>query len=263
MNFKNAIIRILFFGILLSILMMIVGKIFDLSKTTLFMTLIISYIIFIIIMIPYQMRKGNLLTHKIEVLSHQLQKGDIENYIIGMKKLLNEIENNYLKSILTINMAIGYTLKGEFEQANLYLECIDIESIDKRSQMILYHNIALNAFWAGETKKACIIMESHKDVLKVGLESPYFKNSFRETFALWSFAIGKREQGFTYLENIINEETAKSLEKQSAQVLWAKEKIADNEITEAENLLKYIFDNTKIPYIKDEAKNILQKLNKL
>ena len=75
--------------------------------------------------------------------------------------------------------------------------------------------------------------------------------------------MGKREQGFTYLENIIKEETAKSMEKQSAQVLWAKEKIADNEITEAEKLLKYIFDNTQIPYIKKEAENILQKLNQL
>ncbi len=53
------------------------------------------------------------------------------------------------------------------------------------------------------------------------------------------------------------------MEKQSAQVLWAKEKIADNEITEAEKLLKYIFDNTQIPYIKKEAENILQKLNQL
>ena len=65
------------------------------------------------------------------------------------------------------------------------------------------------------------------------------------------------------LENIIKEETTKSMEKQSAQVLWAKEKIADNEITEAEKLLKYIFDNTQIPYIKKEAENILQKLNQL
>ena len=33
-----------------------------------------------------------------------------------MKKLLNETEDKYLKSMLTINMAIGYTLKGEFAQ---------------------------------------------------------------------------------------------------------------------------------------------------
>ncbi len=129
--------------------------------------------------------------------------------------------------------------------------------------MLLYNNITLNIFWAGETKKACVIMECHKDFLKEGLKLPYFKNSFGETFALWSFALGKREQGFTYLENIIKEETAKSMERQSAQVLWAKEKIADNEITEAEKLLKYIFDNTQIPYIKKEAENILQKLNQL
>lgn len=262
MNLKNTIVRVLFFGILLGILMMIVGKVFHLSKGALFMALIISYIVFVIILIPYQMRKGKLLTHKIDILLRQLNKGDIENYIIGMKKLLNETENDYLKSMLTMNMAIGYTLKGEFEQANAHLECIDTNSVDKRTQMVLYHNIALNAFWAGETKKACIIMESHEDILKTGLESSYFKNSFGETFALWSFAMGKREQGFTYLENIIKDETAKSLEKQSAQVLWAKEKIADNEIAESEELLKYLFDNTKIPYIKKEAENILQKLNK-
>ena len=263
MNLKNTIIRVLFFGVLLGILMMIVGRVFHLSEDSLFMTLIISYIVFIIIMIPYQMRKRKLLTHKMGALLRKLDKGDIDNYIIGMKKLLNETEDKYLKSMLTINMAIGYTLKGEFEQANAYLECIDVNSIDKRSQMLLYNNVTLNIFWAGETKKACVIMESHKDFLKEGLKLPYFKNSFGETFALWSFALGKREQGFTYLENIIKEETTKSMEKQSAQVLWAKEKIADNEITEAEKLLKYIFDNTQIPYIKKEAENILQKLNQL
>ena len=129
MNLKNTIVRVLFFGVLLGTLMMIVGRVFHLSKCSLFMTLIISYIVFIIIMIPYQMRKRKLLTHKMGALLRKLDKGDIDNYIIGMKKLLNETEDKYLKSMLTINMAIGYTLKGEFAQANTYLECIDVNNI--------------------------------------------------------------------------------------------------------------------------------------
>ena len=93
MNLKNTIIRVLFFGVLLGILMMIVGRVFHLSEDSLFMTLIISYIVFIIIMIPYQMRKRKLLTHKMGALLRKLDKGDIDNYIIGMKKLLNETED--------------------------------------------------------------------------------------------------------------------------------------------------------------------------
>jgi len=46
MNLKKTIVRIFFFGILLGILMFIIGILFHLSKSTLFMALFISYIIF-------------------------------------------------------------------------------------------------------------------------------------------------------------------------------------------------------------------------
>lgn len=257
---KKTISRILFFGILLAILMLIVGKVFHLSTNTLIFALSLSYFIFLIIIIPYQMRKRNLLNHKIEVLLQKMRNGDIEDYITGMKALLNEAENDYLKAILTINMSVGYTLKGEFEKANSYLDKIDASTIDKRSQMVLYHNIALNAFWAGETKKACVIMESHKKILQQGLESHYFKNSFSETFALWSFAEGKREQGFGYLENIINDQNAKLLERQAAQVIWAKQKMIDKQFEQAEQLLQKIVSETQIPYLKKEAEQLLHQL---
>lgn len=257
---KKTIFRVLLFGILLGILILIVGKVFHLSTNTLLFALSLSYIIFLIIMIPYQIRKRNLLNHKIEILLQQMHNGDIENYITGMKQLLKESENDYLKSILTINMSVGYTLKGDFEKANTYLEKIDANTIDKRSQMVLYHNIALNSFWAGENKKACVIMESHKNILQQGLESQYFKNSFSETFALWCFAEGKRKQGFDYLETIINDQNAKLLEKQSAQVIWAKQKMIDNQLEQAEQLLQKIVSETQIPYLKKEAQQLLHQI---
>lgn len=260
MNLKNTIVRIIFFGILLGILMFIIGKIFHLSKNTLFMILLFSYIVFIMIVIPYQIRKRNLLNHKMEVLLQQMHKGNIQQYITGMTQLLENADNDYLKSILTINLSIGYTVKGEFKKSNHYLEQIDAHTIDKMGQMVLYHNIALNYFWAGETKKACVIMELHQNLLQKGLQYPYLKNSFSETFALWYFAQNKRQQAFTYLEDVINDKNAKPLQKQAVEVIWAREKIADGEIASSQQILQTVLSETNMPYLKKEAQNILNTL---
>ncbi len=83
------------------------------------MTLFISYIIFIIIVIPYQIRKRNLLNHKMELLLQQMYMGNIQEYITGMEQFLENADNNYLKSILTINMSIGYTVLGKFKKSKL------------------------------------------------------------------------------------------------------------------------------------------------
>lgn len=256
---KKIIIRAFTFGLPLGLLMFVVGKIFHLSTVTLLWTLILSYIVFIAIMIPYYSRKKKLLNHKIDVLLKEMNKGNIEQYIEGMEKLFNEEDNAYVKAVLAINVSVGYTLKGDFEQAIAHLEQIDINSVDKRSQMVLYHNIASNAFWAGEIKKACVIMELHQNILQQGLQSPYFKNSFGETFALWFFAKGKREEGFAFLENIMQDKGAKALQRQSATVIWIKEKIADKQIEQALPLLNKIFPEIKVPYLKKEAEKLLIK----
>ncbi len=260
MNLKNTIARILFFGILLGILMFIISKVFHLSKSTLFMALLISYVVFIMIVIPYQIRKRNLLNHKMELLLQQLYAGNIQHYITGMKQISENADNDYLKSILTINMSIGYTVLGEFKKANHYLEQIDASTIDKLGQMILYHNIALNYFWSGEIKKACVIMELHQNLLQKGLQYPYLKNSFSEAFALWRFAQGKREEAFVYLEDVINDKTAKPLQRQAVELIWAREKIADGQITPSQQMLQTILSETNMPYLKKEAQNILNTL---
>ena len=258
MNRKKTITRILFFGILLGILMFIIGNLFHLPKKTIYSILLISYIIFIAIVIPYQIRKVSLLNHKIEILLQKMYQGEIENYILEMGKILEHTDNDYLKSVLIINRSIGYTLKGEFKTSNDYLERIDKNSINKASQTILYHNIALNYFLLGETKKACTIMELHKEILQKGLE--LYPDSFSETFALWAFAKEEKEQGFTYLKNVMNSKTAKPSEKQAVSLIWAKQKILDNEITEAKNILQNIVSESHIPYLKKEAENILERL---
>lgn len=260
MNLKKTIVRIFFFGILLGILIFIIGILFHLSKSTLFMALFISYIIFIIIVIPYQIRKRNLLNHKMELLLQQMYTGNIQEYITGMEQFLENADNNYLKSILTINMSIGYTVLGKFKKANYYLEQIDVNTIDKIGQMVLYHNVALNYFWSGEVKKACVIMELHQNLLQKGLQYSYLKNNFSETFALWYFARGKRQQAFAYLENVINDKTAKPLQKQAAEVIWAREKIADGEIVSSQQILQTVLSETNMPYLKKEAQNILNTL---
>lgn len=260
MDFKKIFFRILFFGILLGVLMFVVGKLFHLSQHALILALTIAYMIFIIIFLPYQYRKGKLLNNKMGDLMQKLYDGKTKEYIAGIKKLLNEMDNDYFKAILSINMAVGYTAEGEFEKAISYLENIDANKIDKRSHMVLYHNIACNAFWAGETKKACIIMEMHKELLEKGLEMAYSKNSFCETFALWYFAKGDRNSGFVYLEKILSDKYAKDMDREFAQLIWAKEKLADGEKKEAKTFLEKIFAETKMPYLKEESSRILKQL---
>lgn len=259
MRAKKTIIHILFWGIGLGFIMLIIGYGFHLSKNTMFMMLFIGYLMGIGLAIPYQIRKVHLLNHKIEGLLQKMYQGEIDTYMIEMDKILEHTENDYLKSILRINQCIGYTLKGEFATSNDYLEKIDKHTIDKASQAILYHNIALNCFWLGEEKKACTIMELHKEILQKGLE--LYPNRFSETFAYWSFAKGQKEQGFTYLEHVMHSETAKPFEKQAVILLWAKQKIAEKkQIAEAKKMLQEIIAETNMPYLKKEAQKILENI---
>ncbi len=87
-----------------------------------------------------------------------------------------------------------------------------------------------------------------------GLQYSYLKNNFSETFALWYFAQGKRQQAFAYLENVINDKTAKPLQKQAAEVIWAREKIADGEIVSSQQILQTVLSETNMPYLKRSTK---------
>ena len=153
MDFKKIFFRILFFGILLGVLMLVVGKLFHLSQHALILALTIAYMIFIIIFLPYQYRKGKLLNNKMGDLMQKLYDGKTKEYIAGIKKLLNEMDNDYFKAILSINMAVGYTAEGEFEKAISYLENIDANKIDKRSHMVFIITLLAMPFGQEKQKK--------------------------------------------------------------------------------------------------------------
>ena len=103
-------------------------------------------------------------------------------------------------------------------------------------------------------------MELYQNLLQKGLQYPYLKNSFSEAFALWRFAQGKREEAFVYLEDVINDKTAKPLQRQAVELIWAREKIADGQITPSQQMLQTILSETNMPYLKKEAQNILNTL---
>ncbi len=260
MDFKKAFFRIILFGTLLGLLLLGAGNVLHLSQGSLLLALTAAYAVFVIVFIPYQYRKGRLLNNKMGNLMQKLYEGNTQEYIQGIKGLLKDTDNDYFKAILSINMTAGYTAEGKFEEAISYLEAIDANKIDKRSHMVLYHNIACNAFWAGETKKACVIMEMHKQLLEKGLESGYSKNSFCETFALWHFAKGDSKGGFDYLQRVLSDQQARDIDKQFAQLTWAKQKLAEGEKKEAKEFLEKVLFETKIPFLKQESNRILQQL---
>ena len=63
-----------------------------------------------------------------------------------------------------------------------------------------------------------------------------------------------------YLEKILSDKYAKNMDREFAQLIWAKEKLADGEKKEAKTFLEKIFAETKMPYLKEESSRILQQL---
>jgi len=247
-------------GFVLGVLLVIIGETLDLPDGVLLRAMLLSYLVFMIITMGYNLFIVSRFNKRMKKLSLQLlEQKDTVGFLKKVAILLEETKDEGLRQVVLMNQSVGYSYAGEYEKANAILEELNKNGIIKPNLGIYYSNLAQNYFMNGEVGIGCHIMEQSRELMEAMLKVPTATSSVSVCFALWRFVMEDKQGGFDYLSKSI-QSALYPCEVQLGKMLWAKELWKKKE-TKEEGIfiLQELAEEDTMPQVKKEVHLLLMQ----
>ena len=143
-----------------------------------------------------------------------MQTGDSDSFIEENRKLLARVHHPYNRSLLLINLSVGYSDKAEYAKAEEMLQNISVRHLKGKNRIIYFNNLAYFYFRLGKTEEAAALLDAHADDFRKFENDPLLGKHIAVNRVLRLLAEGGKTEAKEILTLLQKDNTDKRLQSE-------------------------------------------------
>ena len=147
-----------------------------------------------------------------------LQDGAVDFYIEENRKLLARVRHPYNRSLLLVNLAVGYSDRKEFHQALETLRGVSERHLKGKNRVVYFNNLAYFYFRLGQADNAIAILDAHEDEFRAFENDAFLGKHIALNRVYRLLAAGGKVEAKEILDRLQQESTDKRLQTDLADL---------------------------------------------
>lgn len=265
MNMKSFLIKLCLYSLIGALIGVPIGLLIaflpegqDGIFIPLFLLLIAAALIFII---TYTILKYKKFSKEVNRLINILYIDiDVDKYIKETQGAISKMKNKQYKLHLSLNLAIGFEAKGEYQKAIDYTERLNIDNANWVYKALYYNNLAFYYCEAGKLEQAIEEFSDGAKFIEKLLKNPLYCAAPLQTKAVIEYHKGNLPYAEELLEKSKQQIRVSSHLISSVNLYEAKIYLQTNRIDKAKLLLEYNLSQKLLPNILEETKKLFHEI---
>lgn len=188
---------------------------------------------------------------------------DVERYMNEIQEAINKTKNKTHKLCLSINMAVGYSAKGEYKKAIDYMLNLNIKDLNSTIKAVYYNNLAYFYCEANNLQGAIKAYSQGEKFINKLLKDPYYCATFLNTKGAIEYLIGHLAESEKLFEESKLQQVAGNHLITSANLYLAKIYMKTNRKEKGKLLLDYNMMQKLLPNVEMETRKIFEEMQNI